>query len=248
MELYAGMVEHMDTNIGKLIDYLKTTGQYDNTLVVFLSDNGPEGNMMPMGAPWDNSNVEDWGKQGTFIQYGPAWAQASAGPLRMFKGFVSEGGIRVPLIVSGKGVEGGGRVSDAVSHVMDIPATILEAAGVSYPVSADENAGAPLLGKSISPVLSGENAAVRGPDDWIGWELFGNRALRKGDWKLVSLCAPAGTGDWQLFDLKTDPGETRDLSAEHPEIREQLAQHWQDYAAANNVIVADRSPVCRAAN
>jgi arylsulfatase len=248
MELYAGMVEHMDSNIGKLIGYLKTTGQYEDTLILFLSDNGPEGNMMPMGAPWDNSRIEDWGMQGTFIQYGPAWAQVSAGPLRMFKGFLNEGGIRVPLIVAGKGVQDGGRVSDAVSHIMDIPATILEAAGVSYPRSVEENAGPPLLGRSILPILEGESDAVRSASDWIGWELFGNRAVRMGNWKLVSLCAPFGNGDWQLFDLGSDPGETRDLASEEPQIRDQLAGLWEEYAAANNVILPDQSPICRFEN
>ena len=148
MELYAAMVENMDANIGKLIGYLKTNGLYDNTLIIFLSDNGPEGNIMEMGAPWDNSNFEDWGKKGTFIQYGPAWAQVGAGPLRMFKGFLSEGGIRTPLIISGKGVEGSGRISDAVTHVTDIPATILDAAGVAHPETFEGKKVAPLQGKS----------------------------------------------------------------------------------------------------
>jgi arylsulfatase A-like enzyme len=133
MELYAAMVEHMDANIGDLLGYLKTTGLHDDTLIFFMSDNGPEGNLMQMGPPWDNSRIEDWGKQGTFIQYGPAWAQVSAGPLRFFKGFVTEGGIRVPLIVAGKGVEGSARVEDGFAHVMDIPATILDVAGVAHP-------------------------------------------------------------------------------------------------------------------
>jgi len=244
MELYAAMVEHMDDNIGALIGYLKTTGLYDNTLIFFMSDNGPEGNAMPMGAPWDNTRVEDWGKAGTFIQYGPAWAQVGAGPLRMFKGFPTEGGIRVPLIVAGTGVDGVARVSDAVAHVMDIPATILDAAGVAYPDSADV---APLQGRSLAPILGGAETTVRGPEDWIGWELFGNRALRMGDWKAVWLCAPFGPGAWQLFDLKADPGETVDLAASRPEILERLAGRWDDYAAANNVILPDASPLCRPA-
>jgi len=244
MELYAAMVEHMDDNIGALIGYLKTTGLYDNTLIFFISDNGPEGNAMPMGAPWDNTRVEDWGKAGTFIRYGPAWAQVGAGPLRMFKGFPTEGGIRVPLIVAGTGVDGVARVSDAVAHVMDIPATILDAAGVAYPDSADV---APLQGRSLAPILGGAETTVRGPEDWIGWELFGNRALRMGDWKAVWLCAPFGPGAWQLFDLKADPGETVDLAASRPEILERLAGRWDDYAAANNVILPDASPLCRPA-
>ena len=248
MELYAAMLEHMDANIGTLMGYLKTSGLYDDTLVFFMSDNGPEGNPMTMGAPWDNSRYEDWGKAGTFIQYGPAWAQVSAGPLRMYKGFVTEGGIRVPLIVAGEGVQGSGRLFDGFAHVMDIPATILDVAGVPYPADIDGTPVAPLQGRSLAPILGGESDAVRGPDDWVGWELFGNRAVRMGDWKLVSLCAPFGSGDWQLFDLSADTAEINDLAAERPDVRDELVRHWDAYAAANNVIMPDRSPLCRTAN
>jgi arylsulfatase len=248
MELYAAMVENMDANIGKLIDYLKAKNLYDNTLIIFLSDNGPEGNTMKMGPPWDNSKFEDWGKKGTFIQYGAAWAQVSAGPFRMFKGFLSEGGIRAPLIISGRGVRGSGRISDAVSHIMDIPATILNAASVTHPDSYASKKVAPLQGKSLSPVLTGEHATVRGPSDWLGWELFGNRAIRQDNWKLLWLCEPYGTGNWQLYDLRTDPAEMNDLASAQPEVREQLVRHWAEYAQANNVILPDRSPVCAKPN
>jgi arylsulfatase len=248
MELYAGMVSHMDDQIGKLTSYLKSTGEYDNTLIVFLSDNGPEGTMFPVGAPWDNSNIEDWGRAGTFIQYGPAWAQVSAGPLRMFKGYMSEGGLRTPMIMAGTGVANPGRISDAVTHVMDISATILDAAGVAYPETFDGRPIAPLEGRSILPVIEGTSESVRAPTDWISMELFGNRAVRMGDWKLLWLCEPSGTGEWQLYDLKTDPGEMNDLAATHPEIRDQMAGYWDEYASAKNLILPDRSPVCPAQN
>jgi arylsulfatase len=248
MELYAGMVEHMDANIGSLVGYLKTTGIYDNTLIIFLSDNGPEGNNMFPGPPWNNERFEDWGGAGTFIQYGPAWAQVSAGPFRMFKGFMSEGGIRGPMIVSGKGVAGGGRISDAIAHIMDVPATILDMASVSHPGTFGGNAVAPMKGKSLAPVLADTAAAVRGPSDWLGWELFGNRAIRMGDWKLLWMCEPFGPGAWQLYDLGSDPGETVDLASQQPEITKQLVAHWEDYAAANKVILPDASPVCRSVN
>jgi arylsulfatase len=244
MELFAGMVEHMDANIGKLIGYLKTNGMYDNTMIVFLSDNGPEGNILQKGAPWDNSNVEDWGKPGTFIQYGPAWAQVGAGPLRMYKGWLSEGGIRTPLIISGKGVEGSGRISDAVAHVTDIPATILSAAGVTHPDEFEGKKVAALEGKSLAPVLGNQSGSVRGPDDWTGWELFGNRAIRQGDWKLLWLCKPAGPAQWQLFNLKDDPGETKDLSSEHKDVRDRMVKHWETYVKDNNVILPDVSVLC----
>jgi arylsulfatase len=245
MELFAAMLEHMDANIGELIGYLKATGQFENTLIFFMSDNGPEGNLWDINPPWDNSVFEDWGKQGTFIQYGPAWAQVGAGPMRMYKGFVSEGGIRVPLIVAGAGVTGSARISDALTHVMDIPATILDIAGVQHPGGIEGAEVAPLQGMSLAPILSDRQAEVRGPSDWIGWELFGNSAVRMGDWKLLRLCAPFGSGEWQLYDLAADPGETVDLAAERPEIRDQLIAHWEEYATANNVILPDVSPICR---
>jgi arylsulfatase len=248
MELYAGMVSHMDDQIGKLTGYLKSTGEYDNTLIVFLSDNGPEGNLFVVGEPWDNSRIEDWGRAGTFIQYGPAWAQVGAGPLRMFKGFMSEGGLRTPMIMAGSGVANPGRISDAVTHVTDISATILDAAGVAYPETFDGRAIAPLEGRSIMPVIEGTSDSVRAPTDWIGMELFGNRAVRMGDWKLLWLCEPSGTGDWQLYDLKTDPAETNDLATVRPDIRDQMAGYWNEYATANNVILPDRSPVCPVQN
>jgi arylsulfatase len=244
MELYAAMVAHMDANIGHLIGYLKTAGIYDNTLIIFLSDNGPEGNIATMGPPWDNSRLEDWGKAGTFIQYGPAWAQVSAGPFRMFKGFMSEGGIRGPMIVAGRGVEGSGRISPALAHIMDVPATILDLAGVPYPETFGGEPIAPLQGKSLAPVLSAASDQVRAPTDWIGWELFGNRAVRMGDWKLLWLCEPYGTGGWQLYNLASDPGETQDVAKDQPEIVRELRAHWDEYASRNNVILPDRSPVC----
>jgi len=244
MELYAAMVEHMDANIGELIGYLKATGLYDDTLIFFISDNGPEGNIMEMGAPWDNSRFEDWGKAGTFIQYGPAWAQVGAGPLRMYKGFVSEGGIRMPMIVAGKGVAGSARIEDGLVHIMDIPTTILDVAGVAHPGGTKGTDIEPLQGKSLAPVLTDPAAEVRSPADWIGWQLFGNSAIRMGDWKMVRLCEPFGTGDWQLYDLAADPGETIDLASERPEIRDQLLRHWDEYVARNNVVLPDTSPVC----
>jgi arylsulfatase A-like enzyme len=244
MALYAAMVEHMDANIGKLTSYLKEKNLYNNTLIIFLSDNGPEGNEMKMGAPWDNSKFEDWGKKGTFIQYGPAWAQVGAGPYRMFKGFLSEGGIRAPLVISGTAVTGGGRISDAVTHIMDVPATILKAANVDHPKTYEGKAVAPLQGKALQPLLDNSKDAVRDPSDWIGWELFGNRAIREGDWKLLWLCKPFGIGGWQLYNLKTDPGEITDLASEQPQVRDRLVEHWRTYAETNNVILPDRSPIC----
>jgi arylsulfatase len=162
----------------------------------------------------------------------------------MYKGFVSEGGIRTPLVIAGKSVTGGGRISDAVVHVKDIPATILDAAGVSHPGTFAGKSVAPLQGKPLTAILGNQSSAVRGPEDWIGWQLFGNRAIRQGDWKLLWICKPFGAGQWQLFNLKDDPGETKDLAAENPAIRDQLVKHWDEYVRTNNVILPDASPLC----
>jgi arylsulfatase A-like enzyme len=244
MELYAAMMEHLDENVGRLIRHLKANNLYDKTIFVFLSDNGPEGNIMKMGAPWDNSRVEDWGKRGSFIQYGPAWAQVSAGPFRMFKGFQSEGGIRSPMIIAGPGVRGGGRISEALAHVIDVPGTFLNVAGVTYPATYQGQQIASLQGKSLMPVLDASRSAIRGQSDWLGWELFGNRAIRQDKWKLLWLCSPFGPGKWQLYDLKADPGETKDLFDAQPKIRDQLLRRWTEYARVNNVILPSESPLC----
>jgi arylsulfatase len=245
MELYAAMVEHMDANIGKLTSYLKDKNLYDNTLIIFLSDNGAEGNAWDIGPPWDNSKIEDWGKKGTFVQYGAAWAQASAGPYRMFKGFLSEGGIRNPMIIAGQGVAGSGRISNAVTHIMDVPATILKAANVPHPKTFEGKEVAPMQGKSLQPILDKSREAVRAPSDWLGWELFGNRAIQEGNWKLLWLCTPYGPGKWQLYDLKADPAEMNDVADEYPKVRNRLVGHWRTYAEKNNVIMPSTSPICR---
>jgi arylsulfatase len=142
-------------------------------------------------------------------------------------------------------VANGGRISDAVTHIMDIPATILKAANVAHPKTYDGKDVAPLQGKSLQPVLDNSQPGVRNPSDWIGWELFGNRAIREGDWKLLWLCKPFGTGDWQLYNLKSDPAEMNDLAAAQPQIRDRLVEHWRTYVEKNNVVLPDRSPICR---
>ena len=194
----------------RLVQYLKEINLYDDTLFVFLSDNGPEGNPMKMGAPWDNSRFEDWGRKGTFIQYGAAWAQVSAGPFRMFKGFQSEGGIRAPMIVAGKGVRGSGSISDALTHVMDVPATILSVAGVPHPETYQGQAIAPLQGKSLVPVLDESRSAFAGDRTGSVGSCLGIGRYGRAEWKLLWLCPPSGPGEWQLYDLKADPGETNE--------------------------------------
>ncbi len=257
MELYAGMIEYMDDQIGRVFDYLKQIGEYDNTVVIFISDNGAEGNQlrtMVAGQPGSfgflqamNNFAEDGhnslGRKGTYAEYGPLWAQVSMVPFRIYKGWVSEGGIRSPLIVSGPGVQGAGELNKkAVLHVMDIAPTILELAGIQHPTTYKGREIAPMQGKSWVGMLNGSTQSPRSPTDWLGWELFGNRAIRQGDWKISWLYKPLGTEEWQLFNLAEDPGEQYDLTAKFPEKTEALVALWDEYVKTNGVIIGARSP------
>jgi len=204
MEIYAAMVEHMDAQIGRLFDHLKKSAQYDNTLIIFMSDNGANGedhaelllHHAPQVRPWfeqtyDN-RFENWGRQGSFIDYGPAWGQVSNVPFRLFKGFVAEGGIRAPLIVSGPGGQHAGSINHSALHVTDITATLLEPAGIQHPGRTAGSGLVPPQGKSMWPLLAGRQNAIRTDAEWLGWELFGNRAIRQADWKLLYLLQGAG--------------------------------------------------------
>jgi arylsulfatase len=126
-------------------------------------------------------------------------------------------------------------------HVADIMPTLLEVAQIDYPVANDGKPLPPLLGKSWLNMLQGRTEFVRTNQDYIGWELFGNRAIRQGDWKIRWQWAPFGTGDWELFNLETDPAERTDLARNNPAKLGELLSLWTDYVEKNNVILPDRS-------
>jgi arylsulfatase A-like enzyme len=257
MEVYASMVEYMDDQIGRVFEYLKEIGEYDNTVVIFFSDNGAEGNdlrKMMAGRPgtagymhavsnFAENGHNSIGRKGTYTEYGPAWAQVGMTPFRLYKGWVSEGGTRSPLIVSGPGVQGSGELNkEAVLHVMDIVPTVLEMANVQHPSTFKGRKIEPIQGKSWAKMLAGTSQSPRTADDWLGWELFGNGAIRQGDWKITRLYEPVGTWDWQLFNLAEDLGEQNDLSDKFPEKRQELIALWDEYVEMNGVIIGSRSP------
>lgn len=257
MELYAGMVEYMDDQIGRVFNYLKEIGEYDNTVVIFISDNGAEGNNLramvsgQMGSfgflhamnNFAEEGHNSLGRKGTFAEYGPAWAQVSMTPFRLYKGMLSEGGIRSPLIISGPGVKGAGKLNKkAVLHVKDIKPTILELAGIKHPSTYKGRKIKPMQGKSWVAMLNGRTQSPRSSNDWLGWELFGNRAIRQGNWKISWLYEPFGSEDWQLFNLAKDIGEQNDLSNKYPKKRKQLIALWDEYVKTNGVVIGNRSP------
>jgi arylsulfatase len=251
MELYAGMVENLDHHLGRLFINLKKKGLYDNTLIIFFSDNGAAATEVyqypDTSKEWVESNsdnrFENMGRRGSRISVGPAWALASNTPLRYFKGTQYEGGIRVPLIVAGPGVARNGQVQPAFMHVMDIAPTLLELAGLSHPATYKGRDVLPIRGKSLVSFLAGKTTVVRDADDVVGWELFGRRAFRQGNWKATWQDSPLGTNDWQLFNLATDISERNDLADTHKEKLRDLIQGWEEYRDEVGVVLPTASVI-----
>ena len=256
MELYAGMVENLDYHTGRLIDHLKQIGEYDNTVFVVFGDNGAEGSdlfAMIAGTPgtrdhlfaekkWSQTNPNAWGDPGSYVAYGPMWAQVSMTPFSQYKGWLGEGGIRNALIVSGPVVKRPkGSVNGGLMHVADLMPTLLEIAGATYPKTLEGRELPALMGKSWGPVLAGQADSPRTAQDSLAWELFGNRAVRQGDWKLRWEFKPYGKGAWELFNLAADPSERKDLAAERPDKVQALVAIWDSYVRANNVVLPSRS-------
>lgn len=245
MELYAALVSHADEQIGRVLEFLERADVLERTVIFLLSDNGAEGNDRSriatnatwLSRAWDLS-YENMGRRDSYVYYGPGWAQVSSTPLHLFKAYPTEGGIRVPLIVAGPGIDRPGRRSGALTTVRDIVPTMLDVAG--SPPSATEGGHADnmaLDGVSLLPHLHAADAPVHAPAQQFGWELFGHRALREGRWKLMWVDSGTGEGDWQLFDLSVDPGESRDLRHEHPIVAERLIAGWKAYARDNQVVL-----------
>ena len=256
MELYAGMMENMDFHVGRLIDHLKKIGEYENTVFIVFGDNGAEGSDLfkqIAGTPgtrdflfaaikWSQTHPNAWGDPGSYVGYGPMWAQVSMTPFSQYKGWLAEGGIRNALIVSGPAVKRAkGSINHGLMHVSDLMPTLLEIAGADYPKSQDGHPLPPLIGKSWKDVLSGSQESPRTKEDYMAWELFGNRAVRQGDWKLRWQYKPFGKGDWELFDISTDLAERHDLAAKYPDKLRAMISLWDNYVRENNVILPNRS-------
>jgi arylsulfatase A-like enzyme len=247
MEIYAAMVDRVDQNIGRVVDYLKRTGQFDNTVIVFLSDNGAEGAIaeaMPIHGPiiakrvretCDNS-LENLGRPNSYIWYGPRWAQAATAPSRLMKGFTTEGGIRVPAFIHWPGAQRKG-IYSVFSTAMDIAPTLLDLAGIAHSApSYKDREILPMRGRSLRPWLEGREELVHPEGTSTGWELFGRRAVRQDDWKAVYVPDKDGVSKWQLYDLSKDRGEVVDLAPSNPEKLAALLALWRRYVEETGVI------------
>ena len=247
MEIYAAMVDRLDRNVGRVIDYLKRTGQFDNTFILFTSDNGAEGadlragtipNIKRMVDAADN-DLNNLGTGTSYLGYGPGWAQAATAPSWLYKAYTTEGGTRVPAFITYGGAKRQSAIGAAFGTVADVVPTFLDVAGL--PPATTEFEGRtvePVRGRSWAKYLAGESEAVHSNDEATGWELFGARALREGDWKVVHLF----DGSWQLFDVAKDPGETTDLAASEPKRLKRLIAAWDRYAKDVGVILPSVAP------
>ncbi|MES2362034.1 MAG: arylsulfatase [Pseudomonadota bacterium] len=244
MEVYAAMADAMDYQVGRLVAYLKETGQYDNTVFVFMSDNGAEASdpytvlSARLWLDWKyNRGLDQLGAKGAYSIIGPSWASAAASPLSTYKFYSGEGGIRVPLIISGATGMQHKQTFNGLAHVNDIAPTLLELAQVARPGATYRGqAVEAMTGTSLLPVLMGQAQRVHAPDEAIGYELSGNQAVFKGDLKLIKNMAPVGDGQWHLYDIRKDPGETRDLQNQVPDVFRAMQADYAAYAKANGVL------------
>ncbi len=248
MAVYAGMAEAMDHHMGRLIAYIRDIGQYDNTVFIFMSDNGPEASEVLSGwrgvylRAWFrrngyNTDYDTLGTRGSFVAIGTGFGASAASPLAYYKWFAHEGGMRVPLIIAGPPVARVGRLSNAFTYVTDLAPTILQIAGVQPPNgSYREREVETMRGKSLLPLLTEEAPRVHAPDEPIGYELGGNSALFKGDYKIVIDRRPIGDDEWHLFNFVKDPGEAHDLKAQMPALLAEMLEDYREYARDNQVL------------
>lgn len=246
MATYAAMVDRVDQNIGRILASLALADQLDNTLIIFLSDNG--GCAEPLGAgprameiqttrdgqPMQFGNRHDLepGGPNTFMSYDLPWANASNSPFRRFKHWVHEGGISTPFVAHWPNGIKPGTMGHEACHLVDITATIYDVAGATYPKEQAGQRITPLEGESILPMLCGQTWQRSRP---IGFEHEGNRAWRDGRLKLVS----RSPGDWELYDMVDDRTELHDLSSRYPDKVKQLATAYSDWANRCGVLPWD---------
>ena len=216
MEIQAAMVDRMDREIGRVLDQIRAMGAWDDTLILFLSDNGASAEIMVRDDGHDPAASP--GSSASHLCLGPGWSTVSNTPFRRHKTWVHEGGISTPLIAHWpRGITARGELRRNPGHVIDLVPTLLEVAGTP---PADDPKAPPLHGRSLVPAFARDGSVAH---DVLWWEHEGNRAVRQGDWKLVA----AKDQPWELFDLAADRTETHDLSAEQPDRVRDLAARWQ---------------------
>lgn len=245
MEIYAAMVDRLDQNVGRLVAHLKKMGQFDNTIILFTSDNGPAGEgaevygQLPGMADYiaaQDTSYAAMGTKASTLFYGPKWAQAGSAPYRLHKGVITEGGTRVAAFINVPKAARQQQIGTAYASVMDVTPTLLDAASVKIDTSVNGRAVAPIRGSTMLPYIRETSAQVHSASEPIAFELHGHRSVVQGDWKLVFLPRPVGTGNWTLYNLASDPAEQNDLSAQYPQQKEALLAAWKAFADETQII------------
>ena len=247
MQVYAAMIDNLDHNIGRIFDQLQKTGELDNTIVVFISDNGAESSTPEslgttahkdgirkwVDETFDNS-IENMGKTNSYVALGPQWAQVASTPYPYFKSYLANGGIHVPAIIKYPNQKQKNNINHNLTHVMDFTPTILDMTKIQRPKSNNGHELLTMEGRSLLPALQGKKQEERG----IGWEFNTRRAFYKGDWAIQMQAPPYGTGQWELYNRKDDPSFIKNLANKKSEKTQQLAKDWDNYAQHVGVVDA----------
>jgi arylsulfatase len=219
MEIHAAMVDRMDREIGRVLQQLREMNAFENTLILFLSDNGASAEIMVRDDGHDRS--APFGSAATHLCLGPGWSTVANTPFRYHKTWVHEGGIATPLVVHWpRGIAARGELRRNPGHVIDIVPTVLELAAGERPQSLNGKLVPPLPGRSLAPAFAADNTVEH---DCIWWLHEGNRAIRIDDWKLV---AAGEKGAWELYNLSADRAETNNLAAKNPQKAKELEEAW----------------------
>ncbi len=237
MELYAGMVDNLDYNVGRLIKYLKDIGEYENTVIVFMADNGAahrdfinSKNYAHLRAYY-NDDYEHMGNYNSYISYGPQWAEAGSSPFRYFKDYATQGGINTPMIISGPNIKRKNTIHHGFVSVMDLAPTFYELAQVEYPKVFESIEKYPLKGASLLPFVSEKQDYIHNSNYVFALEHSGNATIRKGNWKITNFKKPFKVENFSLYNLDYDLGEQNDLKNIKPEKYKELLKEWNAFSS-----------------
>ncbi len=243
MELYAGMVDNLDYHIGRLLQYLKEIDEYENTLIVFMSDNGAADEDFYNDSiadesyhhPYFNNAYENMGLPDSYVSYGPQWAEAGTSPFKYHKNYATQGGIVTPMIITYQDTKLNGSISDKFTTVMDLAPTFYQLARAEYPAYYNEKEIYPLKGTSMAGFISGDSIWIHDEEYVFAVEQSGDAMLRKGDWKIVNYVQPFDRSNFMLFNLTNDLAENYDLSETNSEKYAEMLEEWDKYVEESRI-------------